>query len=131
MESDPQRAGELLLSIRLSECAEELVRYLSQQVNFVREPLNMERLAAACGDTPEALSALIANLPAEADATFLRELSACLLQSSENCKSKNKLRPREDLVEQMRHLWDRLQAQVKYCRDPNDITNEPALESDE
>ena len=53
------------------------------------------------------------------------------VQSSENCKSKNKLRPREDLVEQMRHLWDRLQAQVKYCRDPIDTTNEPALESDE
>ena len=78
VESDPQRAGELLLSIRLPECAEELVRYLSQQVNFVREPLNIERLAAACGDTPEALSELIAHLPAEADATFLHELSACL-----------------------------------------------------
>ena len=84
---DPQAAGELLLAISSPPMRREIMELLCEDTSFVVDPLNVERLVVACGDSAEALSGLIAKLPPETDSSLLDQLSTAVREGSRNFHS--------------------------------------------
>jgi Leucine-rich repeat (LRR) protein len=81
---EPQTAGDLLLTISSPPMRRETMELLCEDTSFVVDPLNVERLVVACGDSAEALAGLIAKLPPETDSSLLDELSKALHEGDKN-----------------------------------------------
>ena len=102
---EPQTAGGLLLTISSPPMRREIMELLCENTSFVADPLNVERLVVACGDSAEALSGLIAKLPPETDSSLLDQLSTAVREGSRNFHSLHRStlqRMLEDLLKEFR-----------------------------
>jgi hypothetical protein len=102
---EPQTAGDLLLTISSPPMRREIMELLCEDTSFVADPLNVERLVVACGDSAEALAGLIAKLPPETDSSLLDELSTAVREGSRNFHSLHRStlqRMLEDLLKEFR-----------------------------
>jgi hypothetical protein len=79
---EPQAAGDLLLTISSPPMRREIMELLCADTSFVADPLNVERLVVACGDSAEALAELIGKLPSKTDPKLLEELSTAVREGS-------------------------------------------------
>ncbi|MDA7516947.1 leucine-rich repeat domain-containing protein, partial [Akkermansiaceae bacterium] len=96
---EPQTAGDLLLTISSLPMRREIMELLCADTSFVADPLNVERLVVACGDSAEALSGLIAKLPPETDSSLLDELSKALYEGDKNRRELQRTALQRILVE--------------------------------
>ena len=60
----------------------EIMELLCENTSFVADPLNVERLVGACGDSAAARTSLISKLPPETDSSLLDELSIAVREGS-------------------------------------------------